>query len=301
MELQPKLDMPPIRYLGRWPRWGLAMLVGVLMVYLSEPGSWTDLHLYDGFELAIAVSCAIAILLSKVVNYLSIWLDEKFDWDEKTVWRFVLQFLFGFLLPIGFAVFAIWYYFHENGWSLSKTTYFTRVFGVSCSLLIGANVYYPVHFIVQTRRRLKKANEREMLAREKAVLDPSSEVDQTLPEVMPVPMPLILPECYQVQDILLIKSIDRKLFSYSKAGEKLQWPITINRSIESLPQEDFFKINKSAIVHRNNIIQARYSSSKCIELLLNQPTGETILVSQRSSGKFCKWYKLKVLPAKPKN
>lgn len=301
MQLQPKLDMPPIRYLGRWPRWGLAMLVGVLMVYLSEPGSWADLHQYDGFELAIAVSCAIAILLSKAVNYLSIWLDEKFDWDEKTVWRFVLQFLFGFVLPIGFAVFAMWYYFHANGLSLSKTTYFTRVFGISCSLLIGANVYYPVHFIVQTRRRLKKANEREILDTKNAGLDSSVETDQTLPEVLPEATPLILPQSYQVQYILLIKSIDRKLFSYSKAGEKLQWPITINRSIESLPQEDFFKINKSAIVHRNNIIQARYSSSKCIELLLHQPTGETILVSQRCSSKFCKWYKLKVLPAKPKN
>lgn len=299
MELQPKLDIQPIRYLGRWPRWGLAMVVGVLMVYISEPGSWADLHLYEGFELAITVSCTIAILLSKAVNYLSIWLDEKFDWDEKPVWRFVLQFLFGFLLPIAFAVFAMWYYFHANGLSVYKTTYFTRVFAFSCALLIGANAYYPVYFIYQSRRTLKDANKREIEKQKNAETIQLPAILSSLPEAAPEPLPL--PETYQVQDILLIKSIDRKLFSYSVAGEKLQWAITINRSIDLLPQEDFFKINKSAIVHKNNVIQARYSSSKCIELLLHQPVSETILVSQRSSAKFCKWYKMKVMLAKPKN
>lgn len=306
MEIYVELaDLNEIRYIKRWLRWLIASLVGIAMVYISEPENWAELHQYDGYLWAMAMSCGIAIALSKLVNYASIWLDKKATWVGRPLRRLALQLCFGIVLPIGLAVAAIWYYFMANNLLLSETTYFTRVFYPICLLLLLANGYYPLHFYIQLSRLLRKyqleaVRNKERLAAEEEQAVIEAALEATLAQQQLEKSQLNLPMPYQIVDVALVISIDRVLIWFSVDNEKLLWYKNIAESIGLLPINAFYKINKSCIVARGNIAQAFHYRSKTIELLLRVPDQQIVIVSQRAASAFTKWYGLRILPERPK-
>lgn len=294
-------ELNEVKYINRGLRWLIACLVGITMVYISEPDHWKQLHQYDGYLLAIAISCAIAIGLSKLINYTSIWLDKKATWVTSPLRRLVLQLCFGLILPIGLAVAAIGYYFDINSLAFNQTTYFTRVFYPICLLLLLVNAYYPLHFYIQLNRYLR-AQQTLALKYEHSITQQQevAVVEDLLIEEQLEKSPLNLPMPYQIADIALVISVDRVLIWFSNSNEKLFWYKNIAESIKLLPFNDFYKISKSSIVARANITQAFHYKSNTIELLLKVPEEKTVIVSQREASAFTKWYGLRIFPERPK-
>lgn len=294
------LELNEVKYINRGLRWLIACLLGITMVYISEPGHWAQLHQYDGYLLAIGISCAIAIGLSKLINYTSIWLDKKVTWVTSPLRRLVLQLCFGVILPIGLAVAAIGYYFDANSLALNQTTYFTRVFYPVCLLLLLVNAYYPLHFYIQLNRYLR-AQQTVTLKKEHLIAQQQQEaIIEVLPGQQLEKSELNLPVPYQIVDIVLVMSIDRVLVWFSNANEKLLWHTSIDQTIKLLPLNNFYKINKSGIVARANIAQAFHHKSNTIELLLKVPEAKIVIVSQREASAFAKWYAERIFPERPK-
>lgn len=292
-------QLPKVTYLSRWLRWPIAIAVGILMVYLSEPDSWYDLHLFDGYILAMLTSCLVSIALTKMVNYVSIWLDKRMSWVLRPAIRLTLQLSLGVLIPIALAIAGMSYYFSRYGLSLNQTTYFDRVFIPLCLFITMANAYYPLHFFVELYRQHKKQQKSEA-GNQPTISDNPLQENLRVAKTTKLAA-LALPENYKINDLMLLISIDRNLYSYSLAGEKMQWHHPIEISSKLLPETLFFKINKSAIVHRDNIVKAQHCSSNCIELTLRIPNNYLVRVSQRNRSNFVVWYAKTILTAVQKN
>lgn len=293
----PQLEgLNQIKYINRWLRWLVAIFLGIVMVYISEPDSWLTVHLYEGYLKAILISCLVAVGISKLINYLNIWLDRKMSWLVRPVARVCIQFFFGLLLPIALTLTIYWYYFMRNGFEFDQTTYFTRVFYPFCLLLILANAYYPLHFYIQVNQFIAARKRKKELAQALLIANSAAEAAANLRIKKLAQQELNLANVAQIDAIALIISINRVVYWYGNTEEKLFWKHTIAQSDHLLPSADFYRVSKSCIVARANIVYAMHYKSKRVALKLALPEGSYITVSQRNTTDFNNWYQLGNLP-----
>ena len=303
-------ELGDIKYIKRWMRWTIACLIGIGMVYLSEPDSWAELHLVDGYLLAILVSCFISIGISKLINYTSIALDRRYNWFKRPFYRIALQLTLGVAFPIAAAVLFIWIYFTANNYSLAQTTYLERVFIGVCAAILITNAYYTIHYLVQVLQIVaRKRRQNQFIIQEhnqkllaNAIAEFTEQTVLQLPEaeniiVQPTPSAHSLPAFVAVAEIAIIFSRDREMFCYDWKGVNWGWTVSLNRTILDLANEDFYQVSKSCIIARANILAAFHFNTRSIMLVLVQPTGCFALVSQRKNAAFGLWYKKVILPA----
>lgn len=303
-------ELKEISYIKRWLRWSIACLVGIGMVYLSEPGSWAELHQFDGYFLAIAVSCLISVCISKLINHVSIALDRKFNWFKRPFYRMILQLSLGVAFPIAIAVLFIWIYFTANNYSFEQTTYFERVFTSLCLVILITNVYYPIHYLAQVLKIVaRKKRENQFIIQEhnrkltaNALADFTEQTKVQIPaqedfimESKPVAAPLQM--AIGVAEIAIIFSKDRVMACYDWKGVNWGWTLSLKNTMLDLSNEDFCQISKSCIIARDNILAAFHFSTRATQLVLLQPKGYFALVSQRENTAFVLWYKKVILPA----
>lgn len=303
-------ELKEISYIKRWLRWSIACLVGIGMVYLSEPGSWAELHQFDGYFLAIAVSCLISVCISKLINHVSIALDRKFNWFKRPFYRIILQLSLGVAFPITIAVLFIWIYFTVNNYSFEQTTYFQRVFIAVCASILITNTYYPIHYLVQVLQIVaRKKREKQFIMPEhnqkftaNAITEFTAQTLLQLPEaenliVQPIPSAQSLPAFVAVAEIAIIFSRNREMYCYDWKGTNWGWTLSLNHTILDLANEDFYQISKSCIIARDNILAAFHFSARATQIVLMQPKGCYALVSHRENTAFALWYKKVILPA----
>lgn len=312
-----------INYIKRKKRWLIATLIGILMVYISEPGSWLVLHQYDGYLVGIFTSCGVGILLSEIINAVNIKLDLKYSWSVKPKWRFCLQFIFGLLLPLIACFFFYWGYFKLYGYDLENTTYLIQVFTPLVLLIITCNSYYTLHFFVQAHTN-KLAKEADLLLAEAQIMESialaeelkqkdaklsnqllitilTAVVKAKLAAVKQAQQHLKLSEYDQIEDIALIISEDRNLYWYGKTAKKELWYNNLGLTSQFLPKQEFFRVSKSCMVARSNILAANYQSSKRVVLSLALPAEIEVNVSQRNTPAFILWYAMPIRAKKDKN
>ncbi len=297
-----------IKYMNRRLRWLIASLLGVLMVYTSEPDSWLTLHHYEGYGLAMGISCSIAIGLSEIINYGSILLDRKWSWATQLSKRIGLQFLGCFLLPLILCVFCYWFYFRWYGYEWDSTTYMDKVFTPLAILLVTCNGYYPLHFFKQLHVA-KLAEEKQAMQAELEILESIAAAEEAkaketalalqfliesilvAAEAKEKAQPLLnLSKYNHVDDIALIISIGRVLFWYGKGATRAPWYNSLHVSTKILPHKDFFRVNKSCIVARKNISEVSAQNCKRVVLTLALPLAFEVNVSQRNISSFKQWY-----------
>ncbi len=93
---------------------------------------------------------------------------------------------------------------------------------------------------------------------------------------------------FSVDDIAFFIK-DKVLYLVSRSGEKFLIDSTLDRLERSLSSTDFFRINRSALVHYDSIESFTSDSSHRYRLKLKQIDHEELIVSQSRAAEFKRW------------
>lgn len=276
----------------------IAVLIGCMMVYISELKDWDTLHEHRGYPLAMSISIAIAVILSEVVHWISVWLDGWLGWFERPLGRSLLQLALGVLFPLVIAVAGMFIFYDSHGYAFAQTTYLDQVIVPVGLLLVVTNLYYFGQVLFADRQlvvnRKLELEDLERGRREQHQAEQAAKI-----EVLRLArLKFKLTSNREINEIMMIVSIKRDLFLYTHLPSRQPWTTTIRDTIALLPKDEFFQISKSCIISRNNIICAYQGSSSTIELELKFPVGGMATVSQRTVPNFILWYDQPIFPPK---
>jgi hypothetical protein len=255
------------RNAGIYPRFKIrivcASFTGIFLVFFGEDDLLDMLHNY-GFYLSCIGSIIIAILMSEFITQVSYHFDLRYPWRMAIKKRLLIQGILVFL-SICLAVMLATFYFMVRDTSILVANYFKYDFTVVIFLVALVHAYY----LILNLLKLKNSPLRRNLANNK-----------------PAPIPITGPEAPAV-----IFSDGKSNFVLKFGGEKVQWDKTLELTINELPNEHYFLISRSEIVHRAAISHYENHSSNILQLKLCLEFKErALMVAQRRSKDFKEWF-----------
>lgn len=93
-----------------------------------------------------------------------------------------------------------------------------------------------------------------------------------------------------LDDIALIQSVNRNIYLYTLDGNRYPVEKTLDELSKQLPEEQFFRVNRSAIINEKAIRQLILWSKSRIKLELEFQPEEEVLVSAEKVQAFKSWY-----------
>lgn len=90
--------------------------------------------------------------------------------------------------------------------------------------------------------------------------------------------------------IALIQSVNRNIYLYTLDGSRYPVEKTLDELIRQLPEDQFFRVNRSAIINEKAIRQLILWSKSRIKLELEFQPEEEVLVSAEKVHAFKSWY-----------
>ena len=99
-------------------------------------------------------------------------------------------------------------------------------------------------------------------------------------------------------DLVAIYTLGQGYAAILKNGESVIWSKTLNQSLNELPSEEYFLINRSDIVNRSIIEGYQATESRRLKLILKKPLNnqKDFIVSQRKVVEFKNWYRNEPIP-----
>lgn len=273
-----------------------AIIAASMIVSFGEKEQWFELFKLPGYYAALAASTIIALIILEVIYRANRWLDLKYIWLIKPYLRLLLQLLCCLVLPLGMAVLLAAIYFGCYNYKLNETNYFERQFIPIVGMVILANAYYIIQFLL--RLVIKVAVDRHLTAKqlakqleEKKQKNLENNIAKKLKKerVKEAKGALEIPKNCQLADIYLWQSIERDLWAY-QGQEQIPWPNSLHKTIKALPRGQYFQINKSCIVKRTSIIKAQHHGKRAIKLLIKSPKNLEVIVAINHKASFCVWY-----------
>ena len=315
-----------VKYNDPYFRVFAAVCSAQFIVTLLEEASWIELLQEKAYYIAMGVGVAVALLLIYLVYRVSVWLDSFAPWPSNVLKRLGLQCLFGIVVPVLVGVLSISIYYIGMGTRMSQTRYVAVILKIKILLLVLANIYYVGRFVFEAlklrialknkapipltpsigTKQLITTNIEELIAdEEKAVVETVVELNEDVvsplaiedsiavpPIINPELAPLQLPPGWEISQLWLVLSIKRVAKVYHRDDLSMPWTPNIKDTIPLLPTADFFRINKSCIVRRENILRAFYykKDKRNIKLVLATPHRKIVIVGRFQRVGFEKWY-----------
>lgn len=124
----------------------------VVSIFITLFGTGSSLFIalkYPSFYLVVGLSFLVALLLTYCVHYVTIRLDNNFDWQRKPYRRAGLQLSLGVLLPVVLAYYIMMLYFkYFDGRDIHDSQYMLIDFPHMVYFIIMLNLYYVIHYLV---------------------------------------------------------------------------------------------------------------------------------------------------------
>lgn len=289
-----------IKYTDYAIRLFASIIASLLIIPQGEHQPWYLLFSKPGYLKAFLASVLISLLTLYVIFLINQKLEMRVSWLGKPGKRWMLQLLFGFLLPLGTAIAVAAIYFGFHHYYLTETTYFENLLLPISIMIIAANFYYMFqHSIRQViwveRERIKLAKLVDLEASNQPVVRQENLVYPEMPLPREIAPDFKLPDLCRVEDIQMVISINRVVWYYSN-GQKQLWPNGVKKTMDHLPASDFFQVNKSCIINRHNISIAYIYDERRVELLLHAPLNGSQIVAKDKKQAFRHWYGKKIYP-----
>lgn len=263
----------PIDYNPFYARLLAAVAAAQLIISFNEKESWIELLALPYYYTALVSNTVMASLIIEVINWVTRRLDRKSPWVFFPMKRTLLQVGLGIGMPILLSILLAILYFWRYDTQLNDTVFFSEYFLIIVLMVILANAYYFIHFGFWGIRLMLNLNKKAKIIR-KIDLVPDIKVK------------------WPTTDIAMIQIENDGYIVTTSKGERLNWPDTLETTIDNLPYEDYFLVNRSTIVNIKNIISASVSSSRRFALILKVPAGMEVDVSQRYAKGSKDWLEL---------
>lgn len=212
-----------------------------------------------GYYRALVFSAALCLLLMFWVRYCSVRLDRGCPWHINGSARAKKQALWGFLLPLAFAVVGAWCYFLLLQIHILHTVYFKRYFPIIVLLLLLLNSFNAIWALLFNRRQY--VNKR-LLALTYGVLPGT--------------------------DMAIVYRTNGEVFYHDFQGRRFAHFGSLKSTYANLPNTDYFLIRREVLVARKAIQQV-VESGATLKLILAYEVPVDLSVSHRNLVDFKHW------------
>ncbi len=267
------------RYSDFWLRLIGSVVFSHLVETLGREASLAEQWVSANYWIALISGSIIAFLVWTIIAWLTSWLDQQYDWLEKTIQRIGLQAVLGVLLPGVLLLVLTWVQVKllwnqdiiENGFHLTE-------FPLILLILVLVNGLYFSWYLYN---RLRVAESLQTSNKEESI--PANSYTKVLlvnTGKMQVPVPVNTIHFITRQgDYTVIKTNERE-FIESTPLDELE---------ESLNPADFFRANRQVIIAFASCKGIRSLEYGKLEVQTEPPMSEPLVVSQKKARAFREW------------
>ena len=257
----------------------IALLAAHIIVSFGAKESFFVLLISWYYYRSLLLSFVIAFLLISEVYLVTIKLDKNYNWKERTVQRVGLQVLIGVILPSVTAFLLATIYFSFFGFNILNTYYIRFDFPVIVILLILLNVYYLAFYFY----RLWQQSEKRLLtiSAHKEDHQKGKEVFVVQKGAKNIPLPVdTISYIFHNGDYNFVRTFEKEDFLITEPLDLVQ---------EKLNDKKFFRANRQVIVNFTACKHFEPLEFGKLELIVNPPTKEQIIISQKRAKAFKDW------------
>lgn len=252
----------------------IASLLGAhFIVSFGERESFFELLLLWYYYRALLISFLIGFTLFTLINSISTKLDRQADWRLNTTLRTALQILFGLVLPGIVAFLLACLYFSLCGLNIFHTLYLKYDFPVIVLLLLLINAYYLVYYFVRKPSGDEPSDTVEQEAYKEIML--VSKGSQNIPIQTSQ-----IAYYFRDGDYNFLRTIDGEDFVINQTLDELQ---------QSHRPQHFFRANRQLLVHVQACAQFDLLEYGKLQLHVNPPFKEALIVSRERATNFRNW------------
>lgn len=233
------------------------------------------------YWIAMGGSALIAFILVTAIRSVTIRLDKRYDWASRMTPRIFLQLTFGLFLPGVIAFLLAFIYFTVRGVDVFKTYYLRIDYPVILLLILLANAYYLVYYVIAKLKVVDGGNATDMLD---TVSSTNGQVFLVNDGKQSIPV--------QVDQIAyFFREGD---YNFLRTFEMEDYPI--DRSLDEiegyLPTTDFFRANRQFIIGRKAFQKFESLDYNKLGIFIQPEYKSQIIISQKRSRPFKDWIKL---------
>lgn len=235
------------------------------VVSYGEPEDFFTLLQLPYYYYALLSSFVIALIVSEFLLGITRYLDKVKPWILSFRDRLWLQLLFGGFLTVVLAVLLATGYFYIRGKNIIEAGYFKYDFTLVVCFVVFLNLIY--HIIAQMHG-LRPGKQHLPGNHKPAAVNHSP------------------------TDVAAIYPVGQGYLAVLQNGESVIWGKTLGQSLNELPGDEYFLINRSDIVSRAIIAGFEQGDSRRLKLILTfaLPHNRSLIVSQRRVVAFKRWY-----------
>ncbi len=142
-------EMTQLNYRDLWARIFLSLIAAHFIVVYGDGEQLSKIIRNLDYYNALIASFSIAFLILYYLWLVTTYLDRHLDWYKKTGKRIFAQIALGVVTPALIAAGLAAVYFKMYGYDISETEYFAADFPVIVLLILIANLYYFIFYMVR--------------------------------------------------------------------------------------------------------------------------------------------------------
>ncbi|WP_293299891.1 LytTR family DNA-binding domain-containing protein [Pedobacter sp. UBA4863] len=271
------------RYNDIYVRIALSLISAHFIVTFGEKETFFELLVMPYYYVSVLGSAIIAFLVISLVRYISILLDRRFDWKERTPERIALQVCAGIAMPIIAAFLLANFYFMYFGIDIHETLYLQYDFPFVAIFIVAINGYYIAYYFYSRYEDLSSGLADKMDNSE--VPDGEAKTVQTFivskgTRRIAIPLQQI-GYFFRGESFNMLRSTE---------GEDFMVPQTLEEIEQILPEVAFFRANRRVIVSRTACRFFEPLEHNKLRLEVSPPLKEDVVISQKRSRSFRDWF-----------
>ena len=254
----------------------IALLAGHYIVSHNTALSWFALLKRGYYYWSVLPSMFIAVTLMEYVFWITKRLNKQDDGFKINRERVKNQLIFGFAGTMGLEVCLAALLFFLKGESIFNGPYFAKLFLLVTLFVLLVNLCYCLYYAKMELAKPQPAPVINIIEKVKF------KYKQYKPEVVP--------ETTSVLPTMGIVYIKHKApLAYDARGEMIPWTFNLTETIEMMPADDYFQIDKKCIISRAVVRETAPRKGNRLDIYTTVEFPIKLTVSRRKTKDFKDW------------
>jgi len=266
-----------VRYNDIYFRLIAALIAAHCIVAFGVEETLFQMLLDRDYYISLLGSFVIASILINMVYFATTKLDKHYDWSERPVERVGLQVLCGWMFPGLFAFLLAFFYFRSYGIKILNTPYLKYDYPVILLMILLLNLYYlAFYFYLKMKMaEITTLNGRSVPGEHVKTVFIVSRGTKTIPLSLES-----ISYFYRDNDYNFLRTFEKEDFLVQQTLDEVQ---------QQLDDSQFFRANRRIILNFKAFQQFKPIEHGKLELVVDPPTKEHIIVSQKRAKSFREW------------
>ncbi|MET3876464.1 LytTR family transcriptional regulator DNA-binding domain-containing protein [Chitinophaga sp. OAE865] len=278
----------PYQYHDGWIRFAISLIGAHIVTEYGGVEPWYKRIFTGEYYREFGATLLITLLITYLVFKVTVLLDRRFDWNEKTLVRFMLQLLLGLVLPAAITFLLAALYFRMYGLNILDYNYHLYAFPFIVSLIGIFNIYYVIRYLHADKLAYKNKLEKQRSATQVNAIGPAPE-PITPKRGITIHTPT---GSFQmsISDIAYFYRTSSRVYVRSLKGVDQLVAQSLDQIEETLSRDDFFRVARHIIVSHKAIVRYFPLNFGKLGVELNPPFKEEINVSKLQARDFKNWF-----------